>query len=144
MTGRLAIASVGRHAMPACAPPAARLKSFFRRTRRVARRKQLASRARRKRMQRLVVENVVKQFRQGDRVVRALDGVSLEVAQGQFLAVMGASGSGKSTLLHLMAGLTQADGGRVLIAGADLGEMNDRELTLFRRRKVGLVFQSFN
>jgi len=95
-------------------------------------------------MQPLVVENVVKQFRQGDRVVRALDGVSLEVAQGQFLAVMGASGSGKSTLLHLMAGLTQADGGRVLIAGADLGEMNDRELTLFRRRKVGLVFQSFN
>ncbi|HTK76931.1 MAG TPA: ABC transporter ATP-binding protein [Gemmataceae bacterium] len=95
-------------------------------------------------MQPLVVENVVKQFRQGDRVVRALDGVSLEVAQGQFLAVMGASGSGKSTLLHLMAGLTQADGGRVMIAGADLGAMNDRELTLFRRRKVGLVFQSFN
>jgi putative ABC transport system ATP-binding protein len=95
-------------------------------------------------MQPLVVENVVKQFRQGDRVVRALDGVSLEVAQGQFLAVMGASGSGKSTLLHLMAGLTQADEGHVLIAGADLGAMNDRELTLFRRRKVGLVFQSFN
>src|SRR6476661_2220027 len=92
----------------------------------------------------LVVENVVKQFRQGDRSVRALDGVSLEVAQGQFLAVMGASGSGKSTLLHLMAGLTQADGGRVMIAGVDLGAMNDRELTLFRRRKVGLVFQSFN
>jgi putative ABC transport system ATP-binding protein len=95
-------------------------------------------------MQPLVVENVVKQFRQGDRVVRALDGVSLEVAQGQFLAVMGASGSGKSTLLHLMAGLTQADEGHVLIAGADLGATNDRELTLFRRRKVGLVFQSFN
>jgi putative ABC transport system ATP-binding protein len=95
-------------------------------------------------MQPLVVENVVKQFRQGDRSIRALDGVSLEVAQGQFLAVMGASGSGKSTLLHLMAGLTQADGGRVLIAGADLGAMNDRELTLFRRRHVGLVFQSFN
>ena len=95
-------------------------------------------------MQPLVVENVVKQFRQGDRVVRALDGVSLEVAQGQFLAVMGASGSGKSTLLHLMAGLTQADAGRVLIAGSDLGAMNDRELTLFRRRHVGLVFQSFN
>jgi putative ABC transport system ATP-binding protein len=95
-------------------------------------------------MQPLVVENVVKQFRQGDRVVRALDGVSLEVAQGQFLAVMGASGSGKSTLLHLMAGLTQAEGGRVLIAGSDLGKMNDRELTLFRRRHVGLVFQSFN
>src|SRR3954468_2780407 len=92
----------------------------------------------------LVVDHVEKRFRQGDRAVSALDGVSLEVAQGQFLAVMGASGSGKSTLLHLMAGLTQADAGRVLIAGADLGAMNDRELTLFRRRHVGLVFQSFN
>jgi putative ABC transport system ATP-binding protein len=57
---------------------------------------------------------------------------------------MGASGSGKSTLLHLMAGLTQADAGRVLISGTDLGLLNDRELTLFRRRNIGLVFQAFN
>ena len=92
----------------------------------------------------LVVENVRKQFRQGDRAVAALEGVSLEVQQGQFLAVMGASGSGKSTLLHLMAGLTRPDGGRVLVNGADLGQMKDRELTLFRRRHIGLVFQSFN
>src|SRR5688572_26798016 len=92
----------------------------------------------------LVVENVRKQFRQGDRAVAALDGVSLEVPQGQFLAVMGASGSGKSTLLHLMAGLAKADGGRVLVNGADLGTMRDKELTLFRRRQIGLVFQSFN
>jgi len=70
--------------------------------------------------------------------------VSLEVAQGQFLAIMGASGSGKSTLLHLMAGLTQADGGRIIINGTNLGELNDRSLTLFRRRHIGLVFQSFN
>jgi putative ABC transport system ATP-binding protein len=92
----------------------------------------------------LVVENVCKQFRQGERAVAALDGVSLEVKQGEFLAIMGASGSGKSTLLHLMAGLTHADGGRVVVNGTDLGGMKDRDLTLFRRRHIGLVFQSFN
>lgn len=92
----------------------------------------------------LVVDNVTKQFRQGDRTVAALAGVSLEVGQGQFLAVMGASGSGKSTLLHLMAALTSPDGGRVVINGTDLGTLNDRERTLFRRRNVGLVFQAFN
>ena len=92
----------------------------------------------------LVVENVTKSFRQGDRQVRALDGVSLEVAEGQFLAIMGASGSGKSTLLHLMAGLTRPDEGRVLIQGTDISRMSDRKLTLFRRRNIGLVFQAFN
>src|SRR5215212_236746 len=92
----------------------------------------------------LAVENVSKHFRQGDRLVAALAGVSLEVRQGQFLAIMGASGSGKSTLLHLMAGLTKPDGGRVIVNGENLGELNDRELTLFRRRHIGLVFQSFN
>jgi putative ABC transport system ATP-binding protein len=92
----------------------------------------------------LVVDQVEKSFRQGDRSVAALAGVSLEVSQGQFLAIMGASGSGKSTLLHLMAGLTQADNGRVVINGTDLGQLNDRALTLFRRRHIGLVFQSFN
>jgi putative ABC transport system ATP-binding protein len=92
----------------------------------------------------LVVDNVSKQFRQGDRAVVALGGVSLEVAQGQFLAIMGASGSGKSTLLHLMAGLAMPDGGRVIIKDTDLTRLSDRELTLFRRRHIGLVFQSFN
>jgi putative ABC transport system ATP-binding protein len=92
----------------------------------------------------LVVDKVTKSFRQGDRVVRALDSISLEVGQGQFLAVMGASGSGKSTLLHLMAGLTCADSGQVRVDGADLGAMPDKQLTLFRRRRIGLVFQSFN
>jgi putative ABC transport system ATP-binding protein len=92
----------------------------------------------------LVVQDVVKTFRQGERVVAALSGVSLDVAEGTFLAVMGASGSGKSTLLHLMAGLTMADSGRVLVRGDDLAAMNDRRLTLFRRRNIGLVFQSFN
>ena len=89
----------------------------------------------------LVVENVRKQFRQGDRSVAALDGVSLEVPQGQFLAIMGASGSGKSTLLHLMAGLATPDEGRVVVNGTALKGMSDKELTLFRRRHIGLVFQ---
>src|SRR3954468_8699308 len=92
----------------------------------------------------LVVDNVVKRFRQGDRAVTALDGVTLEVQRGQFLAIMGASGSGKSTLLHLMAGLAQTDEGRVVVNGEELGRMNDRQLTLFRRRNIGLVFQAFN
>jgi putative ABC transport system ATP-binding protein len=92
----------------------------------------------------LVVDNVVKRFRQGDREVSALAGITLDVAEGTFLAVMGASGSGKSTLLHLMAGLTPPDSGRIVIRGENLAEMNDRQLTLFRRRHIGLVFQSFN
>lgn len=92
----------------------------------------------------LVVENVVKRFRQGDRKIDALAGISLSVEQGRFLAVMGASGSGKSTLLHLMAGLARPDAGRVLINGDDLGKMKDKQLTLFRRRQIGLVFQAFN
>jgi putative ABC transport system ATP-binding protein len=92
----------------------------------------------------LMVENVVKRFRQGAREVAALDGVSLELEQGQFLAVMGASGSGKSTLLHLMAGLTTPTQGRVFVAGIDLGALRDDKLTLVRRRQIGLVFQAFN
>ena len=92
----------------------------------------------------LVVDQVEKSFRQGDKSIAALAGVSLEVSQGQFLAIMGASGSGKSTLLHLMAGLTQADAGRVIINDTNLGQLNDRALTLFRRRHIGLVFQLHN
>ena len=92
----------------------------------------------------LVVDNVTKQFRHGDRSVAALAGISLEVAQGQFMAIMGASGSGKSTLLHLMGGLALPDGGRIVINDIDLGTLNDRDLTLFRRRNIGLVFQAFN
>jgi putative ABC transport system ATP-binding protein len=92
----------------------------------------------------MVIDNVAKHYRQGDRDVAALSGVSLDVAAGAFLAVMGASGSGKSTLLHLMAGLTKSDSGTVRVNGQDLGGMNDTQLTLFRRRSIGLVFQSFN
>ena len=92
----------------------------------------------------VVIDNVTKRFRQGERAVTALCGISLQVARGQFVAVMGASGSGKSTLLHLIGGLTQPDEGKVVIDGTDISTLNDRELTLFRRRNIGLVFQSFN
>ncbi len=92
----------------------------------------------------LQVDNVAKDYKQGARAVRALDGVSLSVSRGQFVAIMGASGSGKSTLLHLMAGLTQATTGKVTVNGHDLGAMSDAKLTRFRRDQIGLVFQSFN
>jgi len=92
----------------------------------------------------LKVEHVTKKFRQGDVTVTALDDISLTINQGQFVAVMGASGSGKSTLLHVMAGLTRTDQGRIVVDGEDLSTMGDRQLTLFRRRHIGLVFQAFN
>jgi putative ABC transport system ATP-binding protein len=92
----------------------------------------------------LSADNVSKHYVQGKSRVTALNGVSLEVAAGQFLAIMGASGSGKSTLLHLLAGLMQADSGAVRVNGTDLGTLSDHRLTLFRRRNIGLVFQSFN
>lgn len=92
----------------------------------------------------LIVDNVRKAYRQGEKRVIALDGVSLSVDAGSFVAVMGASGSGKSTLLHLMSGLTTADEGRVVINDTDLTKLSDYELTLFRRRHIGLVFQNFN
>ncbi|MDB5327564.1 MAG: bceA 1, partial [Phycisphaerales bacterium] len=92
----------------------------------------------------LLIDNVVKSYGPASRRVRALDGVSLDVVKGRFLAIMGASGSGKSTLLHLMAGLTTADSGSVHIDGQDLAGMNDAQLTKFRLKHIGLVFQSFN
>ena len=74
----------------------------------------------------------------------ALDGVSLTVSSGTFLAVMGASGSGKSTMLHLAAGLAEPESGRILVNGTDLVKLSDRQRTLFRRRQIGLIFQAFN
>jgi putative ABC transport system ATP-binding protein len=92
----------------------------------------------------LNVEHLTKQFRQGSTVVEALRDVSLTIRRGEFAAVMGASGSGKSTLLHVMAGLTRPDAGSITVDGQNLAAMNDYDLTLFRRRKIGLVFQAFN
>ncbi|HEY2840410.1 MAG TPA: ABC transporter ATP-binding protein [Pirellulales bacterium] len=92
----------------------------------------------------LRVEGVTKRFRQGATVVEALKSVSLTIPQGKFVAVMGASGSGKSTLLHVLAGLTWPDEGRVVIDDTDLSKLKDKQLTRFRRRRIGLVFQAFN
>jgi len=92
----------------------------------------------------LRVEHVTKRFRQGTTTIQALRDISLTVARGEFVAVMGASGSGKSTLLHVMAGLTRPDEGRVLVDGQDLSALSDFQLTLLRRRRIGLVFQTFN
>lgn len=92
----------------------------------------------------LYVQRVTKRFRQGNADIEALRSISLSVERGEFVAVMGPSGSGKSTLLHVMAGLTRADAGRVAVDGQDLSAMSDYQLTLFRRRHIGLVFQAFN
>lgn len=87
--------------------------------------------------------NLTKTFRLGDSTVRALDDVSLSVAPGTFLSVMGASGSGKSTLLHLLGLLEVPDSGRVELAGVDTSGLPDDELTRVRREKLGFVFQGF-
>jgi putative ABC transport system ATP-binding protein len=92
----------------------------------------------------LDVHNINKHYVLGTQVVRALAGVSLEVSEGEFVAIMGASGSGKSTLLHLVGGLDLPTSGRVLVEGQDIGAMSDRQRTLFRRRRLGIVFQTFN
>ena len=88
----------------------------------------------------LAVEGLVKRF--GARTV--LDGLSLNVARGEYVAVVGESGSGKSTLLNLIAGLDQPDAGSVVVDGANLGAMDDEQRTLTRRAKLGFVFQSFH
>jgi putative ABC transport system ATP-binding protein len=88
--------------------------------------------------------NLCKEYRLGTVEVVALDGVCLEVEAGSFVSVMGPSGSGKSTLLHLIGGLDTPTGGLVEIDGNDLSTLDDEELTLFRRRNLGFVFQFFN
>lgn len=92
----------------------------------------------------LQLRGVSKRFHQGTRTVNALVNVDLEVKRGEMVAVMGASGSGKSTLLHVVAGLTPPDKGQILIDGEDVTRFADRERTLFRRRRLGIVFQDFN
>ncbi len=77
-------------------------------------------------------------------LVKALDGVSMEVREGEFVAIVGSSGSGKSTLLHMLGGLDRPTSGEVHIGGKSLFEMKDDELTVFRRRKIGFVFQQYN
>lgn len=85
-----------------------------------------------------------KHYGQGSTVVKALDGIDLSIERGEFVAIVGTSGSGKSTLLHMLGGLDRATDGQVLIDDHDLFTMADEELTIFRRRSVGFIFQSYN
>lgn len=92
----------------------------------------------------LDVKRLSKGFGDEANRVTVLDGVELELQRGAFDAVMGPSGSGKSTLLHLLAGLITADGGEIRVGGVSISTMNDNEVTCFRRRRIGLIFQDFN
>lgn len=85
-----------------------------------------------------------KYYGAGPGITRALDGVDFSVEQGEFVAVVGTSGSGKSTLLHMMGGLDIPTSGSVCIRGKELAEMNDEQLTVFRRRNIGFIFQNYN
>lgn len=92
----------------------------------------------------LQVQNLKKVYGTGETAVHALDGVDLSVEKGEFVAVVGTSGSGKSTLLHMLGGLDRPTEGTVTVDGRELGSLKDEELTIFRRRKIGFVFQSYN
>ena len=89
-------------------------------------------------------DNITKVYGEGEASVRALCTVTMEVAQGEFLAVMGPSGSGKSTLMHLLAGLDHPSEGNVYIGGENVTQMKDKDLTMLRRKRVGFIFQAFN
>lgn len=92
----------------------------------------------------LETRDLKKQYGTGETAVHALAGVNLLVENGEFVAVVGTSGSGKSTLLHMLGGLDRATSGKVYVDGKDIFALKDEELTIFRRRKIGFVFQSFN
>ena len=92
----------------------------------------------------LVTENLKKIYGAGENAVHALDGVSLRVQKGEFVAVVGTSGSGKSTLLHMLGGLDRPTSGGVWVDGREIFALRDDELTVFRRRKIGFVFQNYN
>ena len=92
----------------------------------------------------LQTEGLKKYYGAGNALVKALDGVDLAVEQGEFVAIVGTSGSGKSTLLHMLGGLDRPTSGKVTVDGRDIFALKDEELTIFRRRKIGFVFQSYN
>jgi len=92
----------------------------------------------------VLLEDVRRRYERGGGAVAALDGVSFAVARGEMVALVGPSGCGKSTTLNLVAGVDLPDAGRVVVAGLDLANASEAELTLFRRRRVGVVFQAFH
>ena len=95
-------------------------------------------------MEILKVENLRKEYGEGNSRVVALDGVNLTINRGEFVAIVGPSGSGKSTLLHIIGGVDSPDHGKVYIDGNDISKYSSKELALFRRRKVGLIYQFYN
>lgn len=92
----------------------------------------------------LETKDLKKHYKNGENVVKALDGINLTIKSGEFIAIVGTSGSGKSTLLNMLGGLDNPSSGSVIVDGNDISKLNDEELTIFRRRKIGFVFQNFN
>lgn len=92
----------------------------------------------------ITIRNLKRYYRMGGTIVKALDGVDLDVERGELLCLMGPSGSGKSTLLNLLGGLDTPDDGTIMVAGRDISTLDENELAAYRRQSVGLVFQSFN
>ena len=92
----------------------------------------------------LSTNNLRKTYGKGESEVKALDGVNLEVEEGEFVSIVGTSGSGKSTLLHMLGGLDRPDSGDVYVNDVDIFKLSDEKLTIFRRRKIGCVFQNYN
>ena len=92
----------------------------------------------------LEVKNICKTYGSGETAVKALRNVSFSVPKGEYVAIVGESGSGKSTLLNMIGALDMPTSGKVLIDGKDIFSMNDRKLTVFRRRNIGFIFQAFN
>lgn len=92
----------------------------------------------------LETNNLKKYYGSGDTMVKALDGVNFSVENGEFIAIVGTSGSGKSTLLHMIGGLDRPTSGTVKVAGKEIFSLKDDALTIFRRRKIGFIFQSYN
>ena len=92
----------------------------------------------------LSVRNLQKYYNTGENTVKALDGIDLDICKGEFLAVVGTSGSGKSTLLHMLGGLDNPTSGEIIIDGRNISGLSRDELTVYRRRKIGFVFQNYN
>lgn len=92
----------------------------------------------------LQTENLTKIYGDGENAVHALRGINLAVEKGEFTAIVGTSGSGKSTLLHMLGGLDRPTTGKVMVDGKDIFSLSEERLTIFRRRKIGFVFQSYN
>ena len=95
-------------------------------------------------MEILRVENIVKQYANGDDIINALDVVSLKINQGELVAIVGPSGSGKSTLLHILGGIDKPSSGKVFIEDTDISLLKSDQMTIFRRRNIGIIYQFYN